>query len=88
MAYLGWKMLVLFWLIRLRNGLVDTLSGEGNEEFFMFSFCKSFCKKALLVLVFWFVTVDECSRLLLWLMINLLRTVMTPVSSAFDQVDH
>ena len=48
----GWKVLVLFWLIRLRNGLVDTLSGEDNEEFFMFSFCKSFCKKALLVLVF------------------------------------
>ena len=75
-------MLVLFWLIRLRNGLVDTLSGEDNEEFFMFSFCKSFCKKALLVLVFWLVlllleifisclvrlalSVDECSRLL-WL---------------------
>jgi hypothetical protein len=91
MAYLGWKVLVLFWLIRLRNGLVDTLSGKGNEEFFMFSFCKSFCKKALLVLVFWLVTVDECSRLLwlwLWLVINLLRTVMTLVSSAFDQVDH
>ena len=65
---LGWKVIVLFWLIRLKNGILDTLLGEGNEEFFMFSFCKSFCKKALLVLVFWLVTVDEYSRLLwLWL---------------------
>ena len=45
-------MIVLFWFIRLKNGILDTLLGEGNEEFFMFSFCKSFCKKTLLVLVF------------------------------------